>query len=121
MNVWEQLRAGKRLTEEEKKQICHEMVTTESRMEKLILKHFAEEDYQKVAERRIGGGLIGGKACGLLAARKLIENLLPEYVELLEPHDSFFIGSDVFCGYLKDNDCLELRERQRNISGRGKS
>lgn len=113
MNVWEQLRAGKRLTEEEKKQICHEMVTTESRMEKLILKHFAEEDYQKVEERRIGGGLIGGKACGLLAARKLIENLLPEYVELLEPHDSFFIGSDVFCGYLKDNDCLELRERQR--------
>ena len=64
--------------------------------------------------------MIGGKACGLLTARKLIENILPEYMPFLEPHDSYFIGSDVFYGYVKDNDCIELREKQRREKERFK-
>ncbi|MEJ8733816.1 MULTISPECIES: PEP/pyruvate-binding domain-containing protein [Mediterraneibacter] len=120
MTAWEKLWTDEKLTEEERREICHEMLTTEARMERLILKNFTEKDFQKIAKRRIGDGLIGGKACGLLTARKLIENILPEYMPFLEPHDSYFIGSDVFYGYVKDNDCIELREKQRREKERFK-
>ena len=109
MEAWMKLLEGARLTEEEKRQICHEMMTTEPRMEQLIIKHFTEETFRQVKARWIGGGLIGGKACGLLVARRLIERNLPELRNLIEPHDSFFIGSNVFCEYLEENDCLERK------------
>lgn len=64
-------------------------MTTESHMEQLILKHFTEEDFRSVWMRKIGGGVIGGKACGLLVARKLIELNMPEYAGHVEPHNSF--------------------------------
>ena len=36
------------LTNEERKCICNQMMTTESHMEQLILKHFTDEDFRKV-------------------------------------------------------------------------
>lgn len=113
MNGWEELLNKEEMTEDEKKIVCNSLMTTEARMERLILKHFTPRDFKKVWERRIGEGLIGGKACGLLVARKLIKVRLPEFQEFIEPHHSFFIGSDVFCKYLEQNDCEELREKHR--------
>lgn len=113
MNGWEELLNKEEMTEDEKKIVCNSLMTTETRMERLILRHFTPQDFRKVCKRRIGGGLIGGKACGLLVARKLIKVRLPEFKEYIEPHHSFFIGSDVFCKYLKQNGCEELREKQR--------
>lgn len=113
MDNWEVLIERNELSEEEKRTVCRNLMTTESRMEHLILKYFTPEDFRKVWERRIGGGLIGGKACGLLVARKLIRVRLPEFAEHIEPHHSFFIGADVFGQYVEDNDCAELKERQR--------
>lgn len=57
--------------------------------------------------------MIGGKACGMLLARKLIENKRPDLYKKLEPHDSYYIGSDVFYSYIVDNDFLDIRVRQR--------
>ena len=99
------------LTNEERKCICNQLMTTESHMERLILKHFTDEDFRKVWERKIGGGVIGGKACGLLVARKLIEGNMPQYSGHIEPHNSFFIGTDVFYRYLVLNRCAELKAR----------
>lgn len=99
------------LTNEERKCICNQMMTTESHMEQLILKYFTDEDFRKVWERKIGGGVIGGKACGLLVARKLIEQDMPEYSGHIEPHNSFFVGTDVFYRYLVLNRCAELKAR----------
>lgn len=113
MDVWERLLNKEILNEEERKIICNDLMTTESRMESLILKYFTAEDFWNVYQRRIGKGLIGGKACGVLLARKLIAEKLPEYVPELLPHHSYFIGSDVFYQYLMKNDCLELREQHR--------
>lgn len=108
---WEEIRNRESLTAKESKYICNELMTTDIRMERLIVEHFTPEDYVRVKERSIGGGRIGGKACGLLLARKLIEVKTPQYVEHIAPHDSFFVGSDVFYQYLVDNDCMELRRR----------
>ena len=65
----------------------------------------------------IGSGAIGGKACGMLLARKIIETDVPEYAGFNEPHDSFYIGSDVFYTYIVSNGCWQLRIRQRTKDG----
>lgn len=108
---WEELLARTDVSEEERKELCNRIMTKDSRMEKLILKNFTVEDFYKVWERRIGTGLIGGKASGLLLARKLIKSKLPQYREYLESHHSYFVGSDVFIEYLEENDCMELRQK----------
>ena len=110
---WPEILKKENLTREEKKCICNRLMTTESHMEQLILKHFTEEDFRRVWMRKIGGGVIGGKACGLLVARKLIELNMPEYAGYVEPHNSFFIGTDVFYRYLVYNRCAELKARHR--------
>lgn len=113
MNGWEEFLNKEELTDDEKKIVCNSLMTTETRMERLILKHFSTEDFREIWEKRIGDGLIGGKACGLLVARKLIKVRLPEFRGFIESHHSFFIGSDVFCQYLEQNGCTELREKHR--------
>ena len=98
--VREKLENGQMLEFQEKRLLCNELMTREPRMEKLIVKWFTEEDYRTVLRYKVGDGVIGGKACGVLLARKLIEEKLPEYESLLLPHHSWFIGSDVFAEYL---------------------
>lgn len=39
----------------------------------------------------------------MLLARKIIENQRPDLYARLEPHDSFYIGSDVFYSYIVEN------------------
>jgi len=65
-------------------------------------------------KRIIGSGLIGGKAAGMLVARAILEKAHPRWAKLLEAHDSFFIGSDIFYSFLVENGCWEIRERQKN-------
>ena len=98
--VREKLESGQTLEFQEKRLLCNELMIREPRMEKLIVKWFTEEDYRTVLRYKVGDGVIGGKACGVLLARKLIEEKLPEYESLLLPHHSWFIGSDVFAEYL---------------------
>jgi hypothetical protein len=61
----------------------------------------------------IGTGLIGGKSVGMLLARAILEKTDKRYRDLLEPHDSFFIGSDVFYTYLVRNKIWWIRQKQR--------
>ena len=68
-------------------------------MREMVKKHFTPEDYFNVRSHMIGTGLIGGKACGMLLARAIIRNSAPEVGRVLEPHDSFFVGSDVYYTY----------------------
>ena len=65
----------------------------------------------------VGTGMVGGKTCGMLLARAIIRNLAPDINSVLEPHDSFYVGSDVFYTYIVDNDFWDLRIRQRTEEG----
>ena len=56
--------------------MCDIMMTRDGRMRKLIKAHFGPEDYFGIRGRMIGTGMIGGKACGMLLARKLIESCM---------------------------------------------
>ena len=80
---WEEIRSRESLTAKESKYICNDLMSTGLEMERLIVENFGPEDYYKVAQRRIGGGRIGGKACGLLLARKLIQARMPQYMDYM--------------------------------------
>lgn len=64
-----------------------------------------------IMKRLIGSGLIGGKARGILLAQRILQRDNPKWASVLEPHDSFFIGSDVFYTYIIQNDCWWLRRK----------
>ena len=104
-------------TKETQDQIIRSTMTKDSRLKALVESYFHPEDYFSLRERMIGSGAIGGKASGMLLARKIAETELPEYAEHDEPHDSFFIGSDVFYTYIVSNGDWKLRIRQRSPEG----
>ena len=93
--------------------MCNIMMTRDERMRIMIKENFKPEDYLHVKKRMIGTGMIGGKACGMLLARKIIENKRPEIFEKFEPHDSFYVGSDVFYTFIVENHFWDIRVRQR--------
>ena len=102
---------------EECSKICNIMLTRDERMRKLIKANFTPEDYFEVHSRMVGTGMIGGKACGMLLSRKIVENHRPDIFERFEPHDSYYIGSDVFYAYIVDNGFWDLRIKQRTEEG----
>lgn len=96
------------------KKIISSMMTRDKKISALILKYFEPRDYFFIKNRMIGTGTIGGKACGMLIARKILECQLPDYNRYMEPHDSFFIGTDVFYSYIVNNGYWKLRIAQKN-------
>ena len=102
---------------EECGRLCNIMLSRDERLRELIKEHFRPEDYFEIHDRMVGTGMIGGKATGMLLSRKLTENLRPDIYSRIEPHDSFYIGSDVFYTYIVDNGFWDLRVRQRTEEG----
>lgn len=86
-------------------------------MRELIKQNFRPQDYFEIHSKMVGTGMIGGKACGMLLARKIVENHRPDIFERLEPHDSFYIGSDVFYTYIVDNGFWDIKIRQKTEEG----
>src|SRR5690606_35804639 len=64
-----------------------------------------------IRSRIVGSGRIGGKAAGMLLARAILlrEPGKHDFGAILETHDSFFIGSDVFFTFLVNNDLFRMR------------
>jgi len=89
-------------------------VSRDERMLELIRKYLSLGDVLDIGKRMIGTGLIGGKTVGMLLARAILKRSDERWEELLEPHDSFYIGSDVFYTYLVRNGIWWVRERQRD-------
>ena len=93
--------------------ICEIMMSRDEKIRGLIKANFTPKDYFEIRSRMIGTGMIGGKACGMLLERKLIKNNNTDLYEKLEPHDSFYIGSDVFYSYIVYNQFWDIRIKQR--------
>jgi len=115
-STWRKHELGENVTEECSR-MCNIMLTRDERMRKLIKANFRVEDYFEVHSRMVGTGMIGGKACGMLLARKIVQNHRPDIYSRIEPHDSFYIGSDVFYAFIVDNGFWDLRIHQRTEEG----
>ncbi len=89
-----------------------------SRMSELAARYLTLADLLAIAEREVGTGLIGGKSVGMLLARRILEQDAGDrLLGYLEPHDSYYIGSDVFYTYVVQNGWWPIRARQRTPEG----
>ena len=99
-------------------ELCRIMIGREKRISQLARETFSLPDLIAVKNRLIGSGFIGGKAAGmLLAERILTDDDSFDWSEYLEPHDSFYVGSDVFYSYIIENGWWKILMSQKTKDG----
>ncbi|MHB1397195.1 MAG: PEP/pyruvate-binding domain-containing protein [Trichloromonadaceae bacterium] len=98
--------------------LCHHLIGRDERILTLAHRYFSLEDLLAIKARMIGNGFLGGKAVGMLLARQILrqDSSFP-WGEYLEPHDSFFIGSNVFYSYLVHNGWWQLFMQHKTAAG----
>jgi len=98
--------------------LCQIMIGREERISSLAKNTFSLQDLLDIQSRMIGTGYVGGKTTGMLLSRKLLlEDPSFDWQGRLEPHDSFYVGSDVFYTYLVENGWWKLWMEQRTKDG----
>lgn len=98
--------------------LCQILIGREDKILKLAREHFCLDDLLDIKARLLGTGYVGGKTVGMLLARKiLMEDSSFDWRSILEPHDSFFVGSDVFYTYIVENGWWKLRMQQKTKEG----
>lgn len=90
------------------------VLSRDEAMQRLVHRYLSLADILEIRDRMIGIGLIGGKALGMLLARAILKHRSPRLHALLETHDSFYIGSDVFYTFLIRSGVWWIRQRQRD-------
>ena len=99
-----------------KKLLISLIIGKETRITELADRYFTLHDILTVASREIGTGFIGGKSVGMLLARKVLEEAdIP--LNLWEPHDSYYLGADIFYTYIVQNDWWGLKCKQKAAEG----
>ncbi|MGM9531407.1 PEP/pyruvate-binding domain-containing protein [Intestinibacter sp.] len=96
------------------------LVGKDSKIHDMCQKYFTLEDMVQIASREIGTGFIGGKSIGMLMATAIVsksEETKEYFKDILEPHDSFYIGTDVFYSYIVENGLWDLRMKQKTDEG----
>jgi len=94
--------------------LCRHLIGREDNILNLAKRYFSLNDLLSYKSRMIGTGFIGGKAVGMLLARRILETQ-PDagWTERLEQHDSFFVGSNVYYSYIVNNGWWELYAAQK--------
>ena len=99
-------------------QLCRLLISREARMLALARQYFTLADLLQIKQRLIGTGYIGGKSVGMLLARKVLTSSTPnEWEDILEPHDSWYIGSDLFYSYVVHNGWWRLLMEHKKKEG----
>ncbi|MFA5116157.1 MAG: PEP/pyruvate-binding domain-containing protein, partial [Candidatus Omnitrophota bacterium] len=99
-------------------QISRIIIARDGKMLALSKKYFTLEDFLNIKSRMVGTGFIGGKTVGMLLARNmLLKEVKLEADKVLEPHDSFYVGSDVFYTYIVENGWWKAHMEQRTKAG----
>ena len=97
-----------------KRRLLKMLVTRDEEVLELAEEYFSLADILGIWKRMVGTGLIGGKSVGMLLARAIIGHVNERWKDVLEAHDSFYIGSDVFYTYLVQNGCWWVRQKQKD-------
>ncbi len=100
--------------EHKKDHLLELIISREERVLELAREHLTLADIVAIWKRMVGTGHVGGKAVGMLLANAILRRDTAETSAILEEHDSFFVGSDVFYTYLVINDCWWDRQRQKD-------
>ena len=98
--------------------LCRHLIGQEDNILELARRYFTLEDLLSYKARMIGTGFIGGKAVGMLLARRILEaEPDSDWADCLEQHDSFFVGSNVYYSYIVNNGWWELYAEQKTPAG----
>jgi len=98
--------------------LCRHLIGREDNILALARRYFSLDDLLSYKARMIGTGFIGGKAVGMLLARRILESQPDsDWSERLEQHDSFFVGSNVYYTYIVNNGWWELYAEQKTPEG----
>jgi len=110
------LKAGRQTVEaaELKGRLLRMVVSRDEQFLKLAEQYLTIPDLLDIGRRMIGTGLIGGKSAGMVLARAILRSCDSRWQDILEAHDSFYIGSDVFYTYLVLNGCWHVCRRERD-------
>jgi hypothetical protein len=111
-------KASKEKIAEAVKKLCGIMITKNKKILALAIRYFSLEELIEIKSRLIGAGFIGGKAVGMLLARGILskdKNL--DWQKISEPHDSFYVGSDIFYSYMVHNHWWKLHMQQKSEEG----
>ena len=94
-----------------RQELCRMIIGTHPALNRLADHYLTLNDLFSIRNRMIGSGRIGGKAAGMLLARQILLGSMgsTDFWQVLEDHDSFFIGSDLFFTFLVNNDLFRLR------------
>jgi len=94
-----------------KEALSRMMMGNHTKLNQLSDRYMTLNALLQVRDRLIGSGRIGGKAAGMLMARSVlaVDKGETDFTQLLEEHDSFYIGSDVFFTFLVNNGLFQLR------------
>jgi len=94
-----------------KEELARMLIGSHPEFDRLTARYLSLDDLFSIRERVIGSGRIGGKAVGMLLARSILvkDGGEIDFSGVLEDHDSFYIGSDVFFTFLVNNDLFRLR------------
>lgn len=102
--AWAALAGPEEAQEPARDMLMEMMIGKQGRMVELCRQHLQLTDLLAVASRQIGSGSVGGKAVGMLLARAILEHdPQRRFAGRLEPHDSFFLGADLFVTFLVAN------------------
>ncbi|MBS3734665.1 MAG: pyruvate, phosphate dikinase [Phycisphaerae bacterium] len=115
--VLEESRAGRADADEADaalRRLLRMAVSRDERVLGLAQQYLSLEDVLAIGRRMVGTGLIGGKSVGMLLARAILARSDERWTRLLERHDSFYVGSDVFYTYLVRNGLWWTRAKQRD-------
>ncbi|MFC2034148.1 PEP/pyruvate-binding domain-containing protein [Chloroflexota bacterium] len=94
-----------------KESLSRMMLGNHWKLNRLSNRYMTLDYLLQIRNRLIGSGRIGGKAAGMLLARRVLleDKEGSDFTNILEEHDSFYIGSDVFFTFLVKNDLFQLR------------
>jgi hypothetical protein len=100
------------------RRLCRLMIAKNKKILSLAIGNFSLEELIEIKSRLIGTGFIGGKAVGMLLARKILSKSKGlDWQKLSEPHDSFYIGSDIFYSFIVHNRWWKLHMQQKSSDG----
>jgi pyruvate,water dikinase len=91
-----------------------QLIATDEKMLEMGEKHLDLSGLIHIWKRTIGSGMIGGKSVGMLLAHSILKKEFMRYDEIIEKHDSFYIGSDIFYSFLVQNGCWHIRQKQKD-------
>jgi len=71
------------------------------------------QDLRQILQHKIGSGKIGGKAAGMLLARRILENVAsPELNVHLSIPESYFLGADVTYAFMAMNNLMHWNDQK---------